>query len=268
MPDIVPNEPQGIKERRVVSPAEVRKWLEIGPKDSPLMYGTGLKTLDRITRSGKVPSSDIQLPYQRELVSDGESLYYFLPVINQLRVSSPGFASEYTDFQERNSASPGEYSSEHLENGVRHYAFVASLEGKFETSTNIRAHWHTLLAIAKEVSPSELERDPFLSDEYHLDEEKDPKILRDVKTTIKIVGKEKMQATIPEILKRRGFIIYFKPSIISSSGLKLYTGYEIEEDVIGISKRPLTSDAVSGIVPLSDYDRIDLYDLVYPATKR
>lgn len=258
MTDRPHSEPRKLVEYRNVHPLDVRMLLERGrDSESPVVHGAGIRKLDIITKTAIIPPSPIENPYQKEVENGPTNFYYFYPMPYGLGLVNEAFLNDYTENLQQKKRNP----RSNYEERAKNYALIGAWQESFAHMTGFHVSNNDLVYATEQLLP-----DLFVSNK-DLQRSKDHEVTEYTPADlIRMVGEDRLKALLPEVFKRKGFLLYFYPNLVTIPNLAFHLGNEDPYEVFVTTEEPLPANCISGIVPQSEYDLWDLQNLYPPTT--
>lgn len=223
--DDVSEKVEGISKEAILG-----RWIESGfNRDAVAAFGTSIENLERILKTGQIPSFETRLPYQEKLVKGGKSLYYTFPTFNKTRRMS-----------------------------LEHYAQYQAIRHCFFKQTGIDLERYDILALAFEFLTREflieyLRLNGNVTDDEIHGELDWVELDKDKLTAVKSqIDSDSLKRILSSCLKRKGVITYLNSNIFR---YQIEAGKEDEEELLIVSDRPLSISNISGIEVLSSADK-------------
>lgn len=247
----------GIPSGEIFPANPIKQWAERGyTNEAVALYGTSAELVRDIAQTGIVPSfpREEMLPYMRPLMGRNRHLYFFYPIIEQVKVVNPqlmeryypcfaGWTREQVD---------EEMNIEGVTSSARNYAAWRTLTDAVKRYTGISANSNSILHVSHDLLPQETERrigEELWGDETESRENSDPE---EVAQLMSFSNRELLVQALNEALNRRGVLVYFNSALFSNRALP---GYEAEDELVVVSPQLLKADVISGIEVLSEADR-------------
>lgn len=247
----------GIPSGEIFPSNRIRQWAERGyTNEDVALYGTSAEVVRDIAQTGIVPSfpREEMLPYMRRLIGRNRHLYFFYPIIEQVKVVNPQLMERYYPRFEgwTREEVDKDMNIEKARRKAKTYATWKTLEHAVKRHTGISAYFRSVLHVSHDLLPQETERR--IREELWGDEEesRENSYPEEVVQLMSFPNRELLVQTLHEALNRRGVLVYLNRVLFSNRALP---GYEAEDELVVVSPQPLKTDVISGIEVLSEADR-------------
>lgn len=247
----------GIPSGEIFPANPIRQWAERGyTNEAVALYGTSAEVIRDTAQTGIVPSfpREEMLPYMRPLMKGNRHLYFFYPVIEQVKVVNPQLMERYYPYFAgwTREQVDEEMNIEGVTSKARNYAAWRTLTDAVKRYTGISADSCSILHVSHDLLPQETKRrmgGKLWGDEEDSRENSDPE---EVVQLMSFPNRELLVQALHEGLNRRGVLAYFNSTLFSN---RAFPGYEDEHELLVVSPQSLKADVISGIEVLSEADR-------------
>lgn len=247
----------GIPSGEVFPTNTIKRWVERGcTNEAVALYGTSMEIARDIAQKGIVPSvsRENMLPYMRQLIGRNGHLYFFYPVIEQIKVVNPQLMEKYYPSFEgwTKEEVDEEMNIDRLKEKAKGYAAWQTLEHVVKRHTGIAAFYTSILHVSYDLLPQETEKgigENLWEDKAENERDSRPE---EVTQLMLFPDRELLVHALHEGLDRRGVLVYFNSGLFPNRAIP---GNEDEVELCVVSSQPLKADIISGIEVLSEADR-------------
>lgn len=243
----------------------LKHWVATGYSSQAVAgYGNSVEFLQEALISGEIPWStshsdqDI-LPYRKKLLSETSGyLYFAYPFIDRLKSYNPHIV-------EKLCSEPGVNLEENtIKNNLRDYAVYNAITHYFKSQadTNIQ-NPKAIVTLVHLLFPDLVKKfnnDSLIIQIFNRFTEsadwEEPHSLGLEESNMTIA---QLKNILGQSISRRGIIMYYNEKILRN---RVVPGIESEEEIMIISKRPLTLEVISGIEILSENDKRAIENLI------